>query len=155
MEKPNDLNGTSRRWFLNTFLGGSLTAWLGAILYPLYAYLRPPAQAEANISAVKVDAVDQFPADSGRIVPFGRKPALVIRLGADASSNGFRAFIATCSHLDCTVQYQKDKKAIFCACHNGLYDLNGKNIAGPPPRPLNPLRVNVREGTVYISKETA
>ena len=24
----------------------------------------------------------------------------------------------------------------FCNCHNGLYDINGRNIAGPPPRPL-------------------
>ena len=79
----------------------------------------------------------------------GSKPALVIR-GADGE---FRAFIAVCTHLDCTVQYVPEESFIWCACHNGKYDLNGINVSGPPPRPLTPLAVNVQQGVVLISKE--
>ncbi len=35
-----------------------------------------------------------------------------------------------------------EKAHIWCACHNGHFDLN--NVAGPPPRPLDAYVVNVR-----------
>ena len=47
-----------------------------------------------------------------------------------------RAFNAVCTHLQCTVEYRAASQDIFCNCHNGVYDLNGRNVAGPPPRPL-------------------
>ena len=55
-----------------------------------------------------------------------------------------KALTAKCTHLDCTVQYRLERSDIWCACHNGTYDLKGTNVAGPPPRPLKPLEVNVR-----------
>ena len=64
------------------------------------------------------------------------------------------ALSATCTHLDCTVQYRKDLGVIWCACHNGKYDFNGRNIAGPPPRPLDEYRVVMQGDEVYISKNT-
>ena len=57
-----------------------------------------------------------------------------------------------CTHLNCTVQYRADLSHIWCACHNGHFDLGGKNIAGPPPRPLDPLVVNARGGQIVVSK---
>ena len=63
-----------------------------------------------------------------------------------------KAFSATCTHLDCTVQYRKDMGLIWCACHNGRYDMNGKNVAGPPPRPLEEYRVSLQGDDVFISK---
>ncbi|RCK77566.1 MAG: Ubiquinol-cytochrome C reductase iron-sulfur subunit [Ignavibacteriae bacterium] len=65
----------------------------------------------------------------------------------------FRAFDATCTHLDCTVQYKKDMGVIWCACHNGKYDLNGRNISGPPPRPLIPFKVIVQGDEIFVSKQ--
>jgi cytochrome b6-f complex iron-sulfur subunit len=50
------------------------------------------------------------------------------------------------------VQYRPDLSHIWCACHNGHYDLNGINIAGPPPRPLDPYAVNVRGDQIVVSK---
>jgi Rieske Fe-S protein len=43
---------------------------------------------------------------------------------------------------------------IWCACHNGKYDLNGHNISGPPPRPLEEYRVIVQKDEIFISKKT-
>lgn len=149
MDKPKN----TRRSFINYFLGGSFAAWFGFVVYPVAAYLKPPKENDSNVSAVKIDEVVNFPAGSGRVVPFGRKPALVIRVGNGSGSEDFKAFIATCTHLDCTVQYRKELNGIFCACHNGMYDLNGKNISGPPPRPLHPLKVNVQGGSIFLSRE--
>ncbi|MEX2116118.1 MAG: Rieske (2Fe-2S) protein, partial [Bacteroidota bacterium] len=86
--------------------------------------------------------------DTGQIVKFGTKPVILIR----TASGELRAFDATCTHLDCTVQYRSDMGVIWCACHNGKYDLNGRNVAGPPPRPLEPYRVVVQNEEIIISK---
>jgi len=63
-----------------------------------------------------------------------------------------RAFTAICTHLGCIVEYRKDLNHIWCACHNGHYNLQGVNIAGPPPRPLEQYDVNVRGDTIVVSK---
>ncbi len=63
-----------------------------------------------------------------------------------------RAFSARCTHLNCTVQYDSDERQIVCACHGGVFDLNGKNIAGPPPKPLLTYSVNVRDDEIVVSR---
>jgi Rieske Fe-S protein len=59
------------------------------------------------------------------------------------SDTDYRAFAATCTHLDCIVEYRQDKELIWCWCHNGAYDLQGRNVAGPPPRPLQQFAVHL------------
>jgi Rieske Fe-S protein len=55
-----------------------------------------------------------------------------------------RAFSALCTHVDCTVAYRAAQGDIFCNCHNGVYDLKGRNVSGPPPRPLEVYKVTLR-----------
>jgi len=49
-----------------------------------------------------------------------------------------------CTHLDCTVQFKTDTSQLWCACHNGTYDLGGNVVSGPPPRSLERFVVNLR-----------
>ncbi len=137
-----------KRDFLKLALGGSLVAWLGAVLYPVMEYLNPPKQAEVEVTSVKVGKVKDIEKDSGTIVRFGNRPVILIR----SADGEFHALSATCTHLDCTVQYRKDLGVIWCACHNGRYDLTGRNIAGPPPRPLDVYRVVVQGDEVFVSR---
>jgi Rieske Fe-S protein len=130
----------NRRVILNWFLGGSTFAWLGSVVYPALRFLSPPPEQEAAVSSVK----------SGKIFKFGRKPALIVR-GPDGT---FRAFLAKCTHLDCVVQYRSDKERIWCACHDGFYDLNGTNVSGPPPRPLDALEVHMKGDDVYVTRKS-
>lgn len=139
-----------KRDFLKLMLGGGLVAWAAAVLYPVIAYLKPPKQAEVEVSSVKVGPLKDIAKDSGVIVRFGNKPVLVVR----TAGGELRAFSATCTHLDCTVQFRADMGVIWCACHNGKYDLNGRNIAGPPPRPLDEYRVVVTGEDVFVSKKS-
>jgi Rieske Fe-S protein len=141
---------SGKRDLLKFFLVGGTFAWLGAILYPLISYLKPPVEGEVEVSSVKVGKLSEIPKDSGTIVRFGNKPAIVVRTGAGE----LRAFSAVCTHLDCTVQYRPDFGTIWCACHNGKYDLSGRNISGPPPRPLEEFRVVVQGEEVLISKKS-
>lgn len=139
-----------RRNFLKYFLGGGIAALAGSLLYPLLAFLKPPEQTDIVVSNVSAGKVLDFVEGEGKIVRFGNKPVIIFK-----NSNGeFKAFSATCTHLDCTVQYKKDLQIIWCACHNGKYDLRGKNISGPPPRPLDEFRVAIKNDEIFISKKS-
>ena len=67
-------------------------------------------------------------------------------------SGELRALTAKCTHLDCTVQYRAERSDIWCACHNGTYDLKGQNVSGPPPRPLAPLEVITRGEKIVLKR---
>jgi cytochrome b6-f complex iron-sulfur subunit len=138
----------NRRQFLNYVLGGGLLGWLGSVLYPVFSFLNPPKKAEANIQSVKAGPIEDFSVNSSKIIKFGRKPVILIR----TEGGDFRAYFATCTHLDCIVQYRTDMRQIWCACHNGLYDLNGRNISGPPPKPLEELAVNIVNNEITVSR---
>ena len=56
-----DLAGKSRRDFLKYVLGGALIAWIGAVLYPIFAYLKPPHQGEVEVTSVKVGKLTTSP----------------------------------------------------------------------------------------------
>lgn len=141
-------SATRRRRFLNYLLGTSTGATLVAILYPVVKFVIPPQVIEATQNSVVAGKTGEFPANSGKIIKFGNKPVLLLR----TPTSELKAFSATCTHLDCIVQYQPESKGIWCACHNGRYNLNGQNISGPPPRPLEEYTVNVRGDDIIVSK---
>jgi len=139
----------SRRRFLNWFLGTSAGALLISILYPVTRYLIPAKVEESTARTVTLSVKpDDVKANSGQIFKFGSQPGILIR----TSEGDLRAFTAICTHLACIVQYRSDLSHIWCACHNGHFDLNGKNITGPPPRPLEPYVVNVRGDQIVVRK---
>jgi Rieske Fe-S protein len=95
--------------------------------------------------------------NEGKIFKFGNAPGiLVLKPGGDpASALSYAAFTAVCTHLNCTVQYRDDLKEIWCACHNGHFDLNGKVISGPPPEALREYRVAIKGDEILVSSEEA
>lgn len=132
---------TERRTFLSWFTSLSMTGLAASVVYPLFRFLSPPDVPEAATNQVEAGNVgDPDLLEKGfKIVRFGVEPVILIQLG----DRDYRAFSATCTHLDCIVEYQKGEERIWCNCHNGAYDLTGRNIAGPPPKPLNAFAVNL------------
>ncbi len=135
----HDETDLGRRRFLDLFLAGTGLAAALSIIYPVFRFFTPPKQEEAVVSSVNLGRAKDFPNNTGRIFRFGTTPGIIVR-GVDGK---FRAFSATCTHLDCIVQYDQKAGDIWCACHGGRYSLTGKNISGPPPRPLTPYAVNI------------
>ena len=138
----------TRRGLVGWLLGGGFTASIAAFLYPVLRFMAPPPIAEASVNEVTAGKVKEFKVNAGKIVKFGTTPALLVRLGDDE----WRSFSGICTHLNCTVQYQESSRQIWCACHNGFYDLNGKVVSGPPPRPLEEFTVRVRGDEVVLSR---
>lgn len=67
-----------------------------------------------------------------------------------SSGAEFSVLSATCSHLGCLVNYNKEKSEFQCPCHGGRYDLSGRNVGGPPPAPLNRLPVRIERGMLLV-----
>jgi Rieske Fe-S protein len=139
-----------RRNFLNWFLGTTAGAFLVSVTYPLSRYLIPPEVTESTASTVTLSIKpNDVKTNSGQIFRFGSQPAILVK-----DTNGeLKAFTAVCTHLSCTVQYRSDINQIWCACHNGHFDLNGRNVEGPPPKPLEQYVVNVRADQIVVSKK--
>jgi menaquinol-cytochrome c reductase iron-sulfur subunit len=64
----------------------------------------------------------------------------------------FRAFSGHCTHLGCGYVYDVTKKIFQCPCHRGAFDAKtGAVLAGPPPRPLDQLKAEVRDSALYVN----
>lgn len=142
------MNNPGRRRFLDYLLGSSILATLAAIFYPIFKFMVPPEVVEAQQNSVVAGKSAEFAPNSGKIFKFGSKPGIIIRTEA----GDLKAFSASCTHLDCIVEYDPRSKEIICACHNGIYDLTGRNVSGPPPRPLDEFAVNVKGDDIIVTK---
>jgi Rieske Fe-S protein len=110
--------------------------------------MNPPDIPEASVNEVAAGKVQDLKPNSGKIVKFGSLPVLLVR----TSETEWRAFSGVCTHLNCTVQYKESSHQIWCACHNGLYNLNGQVVSGPPPHPLEEYSVHIRGDEVVVSR---
>ena len=138
-----------RRNWLNWFLSTTAGAFLVSVTYPLSRYLIPPDVEESTANTVTLALKPQeVKPNSGQIFRFGSQAGILVK-----DTNGeLKAFSAVCTHLACIVQYRPDINQIWCACHNGHFDLNGRNVEGPPPKPLEQFVVNVRADQIVVSK---
>jgi len=136
-----DAPDARRRRFVNWLLGTSATALFASVVYPVLRFLSPPRVPEATANQVEAGPITDpdLLARGFKIIRFGAEPVILIRAG----ERDYRAYSATCTHLACIVEYQQGQRRIFCNCHGGVYDLTGRNVGGPPPRPLTPFKVSL------------
>ena len=140
----------TRRQFLDGLLGG----WLGALalsfLYPILKFVFRPTPEPDQVLLPLAEFAGM---ETGQLKKFawGTKPGFLRKM----AEGGFMAFVGVCTHLDCNVAWLPDKNRFFCACHEGWYDADGVNIAGPPPKPLRRLAVSVEGENLVIKPEVA
>ncbi len=162
-------DNVSRRGFLLLqALKGAIGLTLLVILYPVAWFLRPRKATMSGAQEVVAPfRVNQIGTTTSNPFDFGGKPCLVVltpeganhlAAGQALTADDVRAFNAVCTHVDCTVKFRAATADIFCNCHEGTYDLNGQNISGPPPRPLEAYRVTLRgekgQEEIVVSKRT-
>ena len=141
----DDLN---RRRLLQSLVGSGIGASIFSFLYPIINFILPPPSQGSGAESKEVGSENDLKPNSGIVFQFGNEPALLDR----TAEGELRAFTAICTHLGCTVTYDPGSKVIWCPCHNGMFDLHGRNIAGPPPRPLSEYKVNLRNGKIVVAK---
>lgn len=144
-QKGRNSRGISRR-LIDSLLGSSVLGLVASMTYPIARFMTPPHLEKLEKSSTPAAKVGELKPDSGKVFRFGNDPAILVR-----KPNGeYAAFTAICTHLGCTVQYRSDFQHIWCACHNGHFDLAGRNISGPPPRPLQAFEVRETEEEIWV-----
>ena len=119
---------------------------LAVLLGPIIAYFYPANLEEVPSEPLLVGAEGDLPPGESKTMRFGRYPAIVIN-----TSEGLRAYSAVCTHFACVVKWDVQQNMILCPCHDGFFDpLNGEVISGPPPTPLESIKVEVVDGQVFV-----
>jgi len=134
--------------FLKRLFQIVLGLWGVGFLGVVFSYIRTArSQRGFEERVMRVGPLDEVSAGAAKFVVHERQPFWLIRAGGDQ----LVALPATCTHLRCILQWDKERGRLVCPCHGGIFDLNGNVVAGPPPRPLQPLRVDVRGGIIYVT----
>lgn len=120
-------------------------------------FLRPSTGRASGADQEAPQAVadlSRLPPGSAVQVNHGGQPLLLIRPEEEGSNDGsvdVRAFSAICTHEGCVVGWNAEQQRIRCPCHGGVFDVNGRVVEGPPPAPLYPFDVEVRDGKILIT----
>jgi cytochrome b6-f complex iron-sulfur subunit len=140
-----------RRRFLCKMLAGGTVALGAAATVPLVRYAGDFRRAPPPDFLVLEKADYDLPPGKSRMFLYGPIPMLLLRTLPPESE--LRIFVATCTHLNCTVGYREDQNCIFCACHEGYYDTAGQVTSGPPPLPLRRFFSKMKDDKLIVALE--
>ena len=142
----------TRREFCN-FLGlTSAALFVGAAGFAAKAKL--DARESEALSAAHIEGAETLAPNSSLnfSYPTERDSAILVRT-ADGS---YHAYGQKCTHLSCPVYYSRDQQRLECPCHEGAFDAaTGNVLYGPPPRALDTIEVESRDGQVWAVGRTA
>ena len=136
---------------LVTSIGTAIAAILGA---PLVGFFALPAFKKPEPLWKDCGRVDDFTIGETRLVPlkplalrewpedWGTEAAWVARTG----EQNFVVYNVHCTHVGCPVTWSPQARRFFSPCHGGVFDADGRVLAGPPPRPLDRYEVKIENG---------
>jgi Rieske Fe-S protein len=97
---------------------------------------------------VRIASLSATPLGSSQVFgyPDAHDKCLLIR----SADGELLAYSQACTHLSCAVVPRIEEGVLHCPCHEGYFDLKtGRNIAGPPPRPLPKIALSVEGDDIY------
>jgi cytochrome b6-f complex iron-sulfur subunit len=118
-----------RRSFLLRLSWTGLSLFLAAFLAAVLRFFWPRVSSRPA-SAFQVGFPDDY--RPGQVVYLPGRKLFIVR-----DEKGFLCLSARCTHLGCLVVWNRDHHMFLCPCHGGKYDAEGRNVEGPPPRPLD------------------
>jgi quinol---cytochrome c reductase iron-sulfur subunit, bacillus type len=161
MEGSDETGVTARRKFLAQLIAASV-AFLAAVLgIPAVGAAVGPALKREETDWVSLGSVDSFQVGvpkavnvtdvqrDGWIETTTIKGVWVVRQSADA----FAVFNGRCTHLGCAYSWQNGQHQFACPCHAGVFAIEGKVLAGPPPRPLDTLDTRIVAGDLQAQMQ--
>ena len=136
----------TRREFCN-FLGlTSAALFLGAAGFAGKAAI--DARQTLQFSASKIDGAENLlPGSSLNFHYPSEKDSAILVSSFDGE---LHAFGQKCTHLACPVYFERAHQRLECPCHDGAFDAKTGNVLyGPPPRPLDVIKLEVRPDGVW------
>lgn len=146
--RPEKLSPGRRRFL---WLTGTIgLGWIAGAMFPIYRYVSPrpapdPFGEEGRAPVKDISPAQVAAAGSGASGSYGQRGCIVFR----TEEGELRALDSKCTHAGCNVSFERDR--ITCHCHGGIYDLDGRNVSGPPPRPLTRLQAFEEGGVIYVA----
>jgi len=144
-----DYSLVTRRTFLNTLFGGWLVAFASGSLYAFFKFAFPTLGKEPDFVVLKAKEYLDIPENSVKPFAWGGKPGLFFRR-PDGSRTALKG---VCTHMECNITYKSEEKKFYCACHKGWFDDKGKNIEGPPPKPLEFFDYTVEGDKLIVARK--
>jgi cytochrome b6-f complex iron-sulfur subunit len=143
---------TSRRGFIDLLLGATFLGWIATVAYPIVRYLTPlPHTGPTGPTRLTREDMAKLEAKKFVIVPVSGKRVIVLQSGDD-----ILAFNALCTHEGCTVTFVPGQSVVWCPCHDARFDLSGRVLSGPPPRPLEKYFAQRQpDGGIVVSLQSA
>jgi Rieske Fe-S protein len=153
-----DLERTDRRGFLSgiikvsALLIGAITVLPGAamLLSPVIfkaerkrrkvLFGQPEDATSTTFVAARLEGTDEAAA------------GVFVKRGADGKPV---VLSSICTHAGCAVVWKADQNKFHCPCHQGFFDADGRNVGGPPPRPLTRLAVVEKGGELFVEDSEA
>lgn len=164
--KPNErhpfIQYLTRRGFMGRVIGG-IAALIGAALFvPLAGYTIFPSLKRKAREWESILSLDQIQPETPKSVELIK----TLKDGWQTSTNVKSVWVVhkkdgevvtyapLCTHLGCGYRWEAERKAFFCPCHSSVFDINGKVISGPAPRPLDTLPTKIEGDQIWtIYKE--
>ena len=137
----------SRRSFLNKLWIALGLVALAEIIGVAFTFLRSnkskAPEADSN-TMVTAGVVNKFEPNS--VTAFVRGRFYLARL----EDGGFLALSRKCTHLGCTVPWDEKETKFACPCHGSVFDITGKVINSPAPRPLDIYPIFIENNVVKV-----
>jgi menaquinol-cytochrome c reductase iron-sulfur subunit len=149
-----------RRRFITIALGAIATVIAGIIGVPLAGFFALPALKRLPRRWLEVGSVSAFAGGeikkvlakplTTQVWPQATPPVAIYVLNQGGEK--FTLFHIHCTHVGCPIQWNIQANRFFSPCHGGVFDKDGRVLAGPPPRPLDRYEYKIENGTLYAGR---
>ena len=139
----------TRRTFLNTLFFGWVAAFFSGTFYALMKFAFPTLGKEPDFVVLDKKDFKGLPKNSVKPFPWGGTVGLYLK----KADGRVLALKGVCTHMECNVAYKPEERKFYCACHQGWFDENGINIAGPPPKPLEVFEITEEGEKLIVARK--
>jgi menaquinol-cytochrome c reductase iron-sulfur subunit len=148
----------SRRRFHLTVIYGAWALMGLALGVPAGIYLLFPPRSKTGEQWVEVTDLSRLPLNHPEEVVFRRNRVDGWKVSSEKTSawvikkseQEVVAFAPQCTHLGCAYHWEEGRKTFLCPCHTSNFDINGKVIDGPAPRPLDRYQTRLEGGKLML-----
>ncbi len=135
---------TRREFFANVVMGSGLLLGLGGLAARFAEFLYPVVPPQKLIKAL-AGKLSDIPKGGARMFNPLDAHVMIVDDGTQ-----LLAFSAVCTHLGCLVHWDSQAERFVCPCHHGVYDTDGNVVSGPPPRPLERIKLAIEGDQIFV-----
>jgi menaquinol-cytochrome c reductase iron-sulfur subunit len=159
MEQNEENKNITRRKFLKYVVLGGAGLVAAAIATPVVGDFLSPAWRKATTPTVPIARADSIPVGIPTFVRFEERvpDAWLVTTQSEGlwvvtkDGKNFTLFDPHCTHLNCPFYWDEKQGIFICPCHGGRFDIDGKVLAGPPPRPLDQWNYILNQGEIEVT----